>query len=276
MKILVVGDLHGKKPRIYFKHFDAIIAPGDFCSDRHRKYIFEVLRRNLENPKKKFELKDIIGKRKAEQVENISIKDGKKILEFLNSFNVPVFAVPGNWEHPTRKWNKMIKKLKNLKDLHFKKKSFDGTDFIGYGYVAGPEIPKYKEDRKILTKKELDKEKRDYKKRKDRLLKLFKKSKSPIIFIPHNIPFNTSLDKITNKDSPRYGFHYGSVIAREIIEKYKPLLCIGGHMHEHFGKIKLGKTTVINAGFGRYVNILIDLDEKKGKIRKITFKRGKK
>ena len=112
MKILVVGDLHGQKPKIYFKDFDAIIAPGDFCSDGHRKYIFEALRRNIENPKKKVKFEDIVGKSKAKKMENKSIKDGLNILKFLNSFKVPVFVVPGNWEPPTRKWGKMIKNLK--------------------------------------------------------------------------------------------------------------------------------------------------------------------
>jgi len=271
MKILVVGDLHGNKPKIYFKDFDVIIAPGDFCSDAHRKYIFGALRKNLENPKKKIKLEDIVGKSKAKKMENKSIKDGLNILKFLNSFKVPVFVVPGNWEPPTRKWGKMIKRLKNLKDVNFKKKSLNGIDFIGYGYVSGPELPQYKEDKELLTKKELKKKRKDYKKKKERLSKIFVKSKRPVIFMPHNVPFNTSLDKITNKESPRVGYHYGSLIAREIIEKHKPLLCIGGHMHEHFGKDKIGKTICINAGFGKKVNTLIDLDEEKGKIRSIKF-----
>ena len=85
------------------------------------------------------------------------------------------------------------------------------------------------------------------------------------------MPFDTPLDKITSKKSPKYGYHYGSVIARELIEKYQPLLCIGGHMHEHFGRQNIGKTVCINAGFGSKVNTLVDLDEENGKIRSIKF-----
>jgi len=273
MKILVVGDLHGQKPKIHFKYFDAIIAPGDFCSDALRKYIFEAMRKNIEHPKKrkKVEVEDIIGKKKYKQIISNSIKDGKKILDFLNSFNVPVFVVPGNWEPAIRKWNKMIKKLKNIKDLNFKKKTFRGIDLIGYGYVSSPEVPKYKEDKDGLKSIEIRKQKKDFKKKLTRLSKVFGKSQKPVIFMPHNVPFNTKLDKITNKESPKYGYHYGSVIARELIKKYQPLLCIGGHMHEHFGKCKIGKTTVINAGFGSKVNTLIELDEKRGKIKSIKF-----
>ncbi len=35
MRFLIVGDLHGQMPKIHFKEFDAIIAPGDFCPDEH-------------------------------------------------------------------------------------------------------------------------------------------------------------------------------------------------------------------------------------------------
>ena len=31
VKFLIIGDLHGNKPKIHFKDFDAIIAHGDFC-----------------------------------------------------------------------------------------------------------------------------------------------------------------------------------------------------------------------------------------------------
>ena len=158
-----------------------------------------------------------------------------------------------------------------MRDVNFKRRTLDGIDFIGYGVVSGPEIPKYKDDKEMLTKKELKHGLREYKTSKKRLSKLFQFTKNPIIFMPHNVPFNTKLDKIVNKNSPVNGKHYGSVIAREIVEKYQPLLCIGGHMHEHFGKQKIGKTTVINAGFGSKVNTLIDLDEETGKIRRIKF-----
>ena len=122
-----------------------------------------------------------------------------------------------------------------------------------------------------MKKDELRKRKQDYNVKKKKLSKLFQQSRNPVIFMPHNVPFKTRLDMITNKDSPKYGYHYGSVIAREIVEKYQPLLCIGGHMHEHFGRQNIGKTVCINAGFGSKVNTLIDLDEDKGKIRSVQF-----
>ena len=284
MKIILIGDLHGNKPLIHFKDFDMIIAPGDFCSDASRKYIFQNLIRQRDNPDYKIEWYDEIGKKKAKQMLDKSWKDGRKILEFLNSFDVPVFLVPGNWDQTGEEdsefkrekennWPRFIKGLENLRDVHFRKRSLDGFDFIGYGVVSGPEVPQYKEDRERLTRDELRKQKTEYETKKKRLSKLFQKSENPIVFMPHNVPFKTRLDMITNKESPKYGYHYGSVIARELVEKYQPLLCIGGHMHEHFGKQNIGKTVCINAGFGSKVNTLIDLDEEKGKIRSIKFYR---
>ena len=78
---------------------------------------------------------------------------------------------------------------------------------------------------------------------------------------------------IDNPESPRDGEHFGSVIAREMIDKHQPLVCIGGHMHEHFDKYQIGKTTAINAGFGSNVNILMELEG--NVIKNLEFKRGK-
>jgi len=64
MKLLVIGDLHGNKPNIYFDNFDAIIAPGDFCSsDKIAKLAFKGMKKRL---KEKYQVNkwfDIIGKK---------------------------------------------------------------------------------------------------------------------------------------------------------------------------------------------------------------------
>ncbi len=284
MKFLIVGDLHGNKPKIYFKSFDAIIAPGDFCSDATRKYMFKSLKEHLKNPNSKTNWWHYIGKKKAKSMVIKSIKDGRKILEFLNSFNKPVYMVPGNWDWTGGKYNEwnylnknhykdLLKGLKNIKDVYHKRIDIGEYQIIGHGITSGPEYPQYKQDKKGLTKNQLKKIKLNYQKTLTNLSKLFKKIRKPIIFLSHNVPFNTKIDKITNKQSPRYGLHYGSLIARKLIDKYQPLICIGGHMHEHFKKTKIGKTTAINAGFGSYVNVLLELEE--DKIKTTKFYKGK-
>ena len=284
MKFLVFGDLHGNKPKVYFKDFDAIIAPGDFCSDSPRKYMFQALRIRLQKPNSKLKWYDIIGKRKAKEMIKKSLKDGRKILEQLNSLGVAVYIVPGNWDWTTKKdsdwsflkqdhYKKLIKGLSNIVDVHYKIVDIGDYQIIGYGASSRPEYLQYKEDLEKLTIKELRKRKNEYKKNLKRIALLFEKSSKPVIFLSHNVPFNTILDKITNKESPRYGYHYGSLVDRKIIEKYQPLVCIGGHMHEHFGKCKIGKTICVNVGFGSYVNTLMELSG--NKVKRLEFCRGK-
>jgi len=280
MRFLIIGDLHGNKPNIHFTEFDAIVAPGDFCSDAVRKYAFKAQREGTIWYK-------LIGKRKARKFINKSLSDGRKVLEYLNSFGVPVYVVPGNWDWTQRDdpdwpflkhnhYKSIIDRLSNIIDVHFKLKDAGEYQIIGYGVSSGPEFPQYKEELEGLKPGELSDLKKKYESKLARLVKLFEKSKKtskPTIFLSHNVPLNTRLDKITNKESSKYNYHYGSLIARDIIEEYQPLVCIGGHMHEHFGKCKIGRTTVINAGYGSDVNVLMELSQNRIKYLKFYNKK---
>jgi len=285
MKFLIIGDLHGKKPHIYYKDFDAILAVGDFCSTKFRKYMFKVIENKLKNPNYKKDWYDLIGKKKAKKFLEESFQDGRKVLEFLNSLNTPIYIVPGNvdriknegssWDYLKKDYFKKLKKnLRNIKDCHNKIIDLKECQIIGYGISSGPEFPQYKQDLKKLTKKQIKEEKKEYKKLLKKYDKLYKKTKKPVIFLSHNVPFNTPIDKIVNKKSPRNGQHFGSLLTRELIDKYQPLICVGGHMHEHFKKCKIRKTTCINAGFGPYVNTFLEI--KKGKIKKLELYYSKK
>lgn len=284
MRFLILGDLHGQESKFYFKDFDAIITPGDFCPlDNIRKLMFEVITRKQKNKDSKFKWYELCGKREARKLIKDSISKGRKVLENLNSFEVPVFIVPGNadWtKDKTSEWdflkedhfNFLIKGLKNIINVHYKVKEFGNFQIIGYGISTGPEYPQHKEQIEKFKLKQLKKIKRQYEREKRKTDKLFQKArqnKKPIILLSHNVPFNTSLDKITYKKSPMYGYHYGSLVVREMIEKYHPLVSIGGHIHEHFGKCKIGKTVCINAGFGSKRNTLLETD--KNKIKRIKF-----
>ncbi len=288
VKFLIVGDLHGNKPKIYYDGFDAIIAPGDFCSDAPRKYMFQSLREHLKNPETAREWYEIVGRRKAREMVKKSLADGREILEFLNSFDVPVYIVPGNWDwtHTRGKesdWNflnrnyykDLTEGLSNIVDVYHKIVSISDYAVVGHGITSGPEFPQHKDSLEKLKKdpKSFRKAKKEYERLYDKVSALFKKAKKPVIFMSHNVPYNTPIDKITNRESPRYGMHYGSLIAREMIERYQPLVCIGGHMHEHFRKCRIGKTTAINAGFGSYVNVWMELDG--NRIKKLEFYKGR-
>ncbi len=283
MKFLIIGDLHGNKPEMYFKDFDAIIAPGDFCSDAPRRYMFQALREKLANQNSNVKWYNLVGKKQATAMIKKSVTDGRAILAFLNTFNVPVYAVPGNWEWTTKDkkfpplnkdyWPILIKGLKNIIDCHHRLIHAGDYDFIGHGIISGPEYPQTKEDLQSYTKKELTAKKKVFTKDSTLLTSLFKKAKKPVIFLSHNVPYNTPIDQIVNPESPRDGQHFGSVIARNMIEKHQPLVCIGGHMHEHFTSCTLGKTVAINAGFGSFVNVLLTVEG--NKITDLQFYQGK-
>ncbi len=238
MKFLIIGDLHGNKPKISKKGFDAIIAPGDFCSDAPRKYMFEALKMNLKNPDSNVEWYDLTGKLKAKKMIKKSIKDGRSILEFLNSFDVPVYCVPGNWDwtKEDKDWGYLkkdhykglIKGLKNIVDVYHKTKDIGEYNFIGHGISSGPEYPQYKQDLAMFKKNKLNKIKNKYEKHSKKLNSLFQKSKKPIIFLSHNVPFNTPLDKIVNKSSPRNGQYFGIGLSSEDCESYSGNYFDGG------------------------------------------------
>ena len=64
------------------------------------------------------------------------------------------------------------------------------------------------------------------------------------------------------------GKHYGSKLIKRIINRYQPVLAIGGHIHEGVGRQKLKKTLILNPGAaldGRAA--IIDIDNKKIKVK---------
>jgi len=116
-----------------------------------------------------------------------------------------------------------------------------------------------------------EKIKKDYKVHKKKMSKFFKGAKNTI-FISHNVPYMTKLDNISQKGHVlARNKHYGSYLVKQLIKKYQPRLVIAGHMHENPGKIRIGKTIVVNPGAamdGRAA--LIELTDKHIRVRFIN------
>lgn len=96
MKILVIGDLHGIKPRIHFKDFDCIIQVGDVCDDSefrpHINNWFKYLKDASEDRMSlSLFMSNSIGKREMKAMEKRSVLKGREILKYLASFGKPVF-----------------------------------------------------------------------------------------------------------------------------------------------------------------------------------------
>lgn len=306
MKILVIGDLHGRKPKLKTNDFDLILFVGDVCSDKkiakfYKKW-FNFLNKN---PNSKYNslddfLKDNFKNVNYDKLLEESLFEGRKILKYLNSFEKPIFMVPGNWDQsygPTRVkdldksryhqhkafldfWlgsdvNKnLIDGLKYVYDCQFKVRSFKDFDILGYGLSSAPEKINIKKNsnkqKKLnLTNKQIDSLKSSEKKIKDKLKRALKtRDKSrPLIFISHNIIYNTCLDVVQSPDSYANNLHLGSSIAREFCVYQKPFLCVGGHIHEGGGEIDFKSTKVINPGFLGQVLVEICGD----KVEKVEF-----
>ena len=241
MKILVLGDPHGTIPTIKTDEFDAIICTGDFVPDEQlRKIIFSSMRLGIDWQKS-------IPKRRLEQVLFEHKTAGWRVLTWLAKQHKPVYLIPGNWD------------MMILGDKPFYGKRLTGTNLvdcdgclvqnktfsiIGYGQTYGPELHETRNGKKPIKDKKYLLKLKQY----DKLFARAKKSGKSTILLTHNPPFDTTLDKIRNKDSPANGKHIGSQLIRELILKHKPAICICGHMHENDGHVKLGKTDCINVG----------------------------
>jgi len=261
MKFIVFGDLHGVIPKIKIKEFDAVISTGDFPANHTRKYKFQAIKQSRET-NKRINWQDYLSKEKVQELLKKEDISGLKVLKFLNSINKPIFLVPGNYEPYQKEFNKIIKPYKNLINCHMKLKEYKNYNIIGYGYNSFPEIPQYELDKKVY-KRRIKGLTKDYNKTKEKLTKLFKKATKPVIFITHNPPYNTPLDIVLWEGSPRYGDHLGSIITKELIEEFKPIVCCSGHMHEHFNSYKLNKTLCLNPGENTTKNVTLEIKNNK-------------
>ena len=82
MKFLIIGDLHGMMPELYFQSYEAILCVGDFCSDETRALEFEAM-------DKKEKWYDLCGKKVAREMVKKSLDSGRKVLEYLDEMEVP-------------------------------------------------------------------------------------------------------------------------------------------------------------------------------------------
>jgi len=296
MKILAIGDFHGKFPQKLKKQiekegFDVILSPGDYCGNEKLAELFF----KYAYGKKDSEVPEKIQK-EMEKLDKISLRDGINLIKELKKIKKPIYGIRGNWD-PTpwerdiglpksdSKEKKQAKKLidlesKNFKFIDFKSKNFNNFVVIASTSSTCPGKLGSSRHRKRIQdlsgkeeKKYIGLIKKQYKKRKEKLETLFKKAKKQgkeIVFLTHNSPYRTKLDKI--KKGPQKGKHYGNFLEKELIKRYKPRLVVCGHIHEGFCKQQIGRTLVVNSGAayeGRAA--IIDYNKNQGKVEKVKF-----
>jgi Icc-related predicted phosphoesterase len=277
MKLLVIGDFHGElskklESKIKKEKPDLILSPGDFCgSEVMSKFFFEKIYDKNED---EISLKDVLI---YKALEMVAFEAGVFLVKRLKKLKIPFVSIRGNWD-PTPFGSDLVgeldeedlEKIKAFEKLQTKKfsfvdmglKEFDSFVLVGGASSTSPQRVKKGMIEKLIKKKEMTKKDArkyvsDLKKNWDKRQKLYEKNFASaveikkrtgkrIIFLTHNCPYKTKLDKV--KKGPANGKHYGSYQEKLVIKKYKPDLVFCGHMHENFGKDKIGKSVVWNVG----------------------------
>jgi len=251
MKIIAIGDFHGSFPdklknRILKEKPDYIISIGDYGDNsKYRKIVFKNW-----DALSRISLKDLIGKKRFNKLMSGIKKSAEQMLQKLDKLGIKIFSITGNGEGfdkftPTV-LKKMFSKCKNIDLIYNQTRKLGDWQILGICSYRGVNA-KLKEFSDI---KETVKYKCKDIKWNLTLKKLFSKMKNPAktIFLGHDVPYNTKMDMVDYPSSPMHGKHIGDEYFRKYIEKYQPALMICGHMHETQGKIKLGKTVVVNTG----------------------------
>ncbi len=284
MKLLAIGDFHGKCPLNLRKickdnKIELILCTGDYASFHARKIFFKYCYgTNLD-------LEEVISKKKVNEYERKDMQDAERLLKKLNNLKVPVISTTGNVDRTKYPsvgafkrdakmkdiFHPVAKKYKHIKFIEEKMISINEFNIIGYPQSSYPGFLSFSTliRKPYKINKALDRRK-DRKKRAKIFNKLFKEAKHPVIFLVHNPPYNTKLDIITDEEAHEKarGEHYGELLTKQLIKKYKPILCICGHMHECQGIDKIGKTPIVNTGCaadGQYA--IIDIKNNKVKVK---------
>jgi Icc-related predicted phosphoesterase len=220
MKILALGDPHGKFP----KNLDSII----------RKNKIDLLIIVGEIPNVPFKQK------KNETERQYTIRFEKHyipLLKRLNSLGIPVFALRGNegWQ---RKGKDLFRPYNNITHKRIARIKFHGKTFILFDMIWEENSKKAGVWVRRQMKSNNSKEKR--------LNRWLKENKNCIV-ISHAPPYGY-VDEVKNKRTNFKTRHVGSKILLKAIKRHQPPLVLCGHIHEAKGMAKIEKTEVYNLG----------------------------
>lgn len=149
-------------------------------------------------------------------------QDLEEILLRFNQLNIPFLVIPGNHEGE-EELRTLCKKFENIIFLHRGVFEIENYAFFGYGGDGfSTKNKSFEKVSEIIGKKTKGKK---------------------VILITHQPPNGSKLDNL------EYFEHVGNKSYTKFIKKYKPMLSISGHLHEHFGEMDhINKTLLINPG----------------------------
>ena len=164
-------------------------------------------------------------------------EEASKIVDAVRSCNSSVLAVSGNCDRPD------VEKYLREENL-----SIHGVGVIKENMVfigLGGSLPAPGRTPNELSEDEIA---RLLKGAMNRLRKTEEESESslPLILVAHQPPKDTVADRIHT------GNHVGSSAVRSFIERWAPLVCFTGHIHEGRGTDTIGSTLIVNPGPARH------------------------
>ena len=288
MKLLVMGDIHGKTEKLekeISKHeFDLVIGVGDYAGieewRRYIKYIFSDKKKPKigEGPNRRSP-EEFYGKKKFKDLLKKDYEAGKRVLNFFNNLGKPGFFVFGNGDEEWYNFpfskdllnvNKrnlnFLKEIKNVQNLNYGIQRYGEITFLGFGGYL--DVSANKKSRDKEWQKRVDQR---MKKAEIKMNTFVNKIHGKSIFIFHYPPLGI-FDIIKDKTNPYHGGSAGIDFFRKEILKKKPFLVLCGHMEEYQGKKKLGTSMVVNPGEGSKGKFaIVEINEKKGKVLKVDF-----
>jgi len=284
MKILVIGDFQGVFPvklkrKLEKEEFDLVVGLGDYTGIKDwRPFLLDMFRR-YDRGEERISAKEFFGKKKYKLILRKDELAGKDILRRINKLGRKVLFVFGNsddewYSYPfQRLWKvkkirkNFIKNLKNMKEMTYGVRRFNGINFVGFGgYMDLSWYLKRKEGKEIIEKR-----KKRIGASRRRLFGNLKETRGERIFVFHYPPKGV-FDIIREKGNPMKGRSSGIEFFREAIKRYKPKLVLCGHMHEYQGAKSVGGSLVVNpgdAGEGKYA--VVDYPEDKKGNLKVKF-----
>ena len=152
-------------------------------------------------------------------------RQAHSVLDEVDLMPAPVLAVRGNSDFA--KVGRLLADRNNITDLHLKKVTAAGLDFVGLGGT----VPVPFRNRVALREKAL-----------------FERAAGLVdgetVLVAHLPPFGV-LDEVFGR------FHSGSRRLTRLVESRRPRLLICGHIHERPGAAFLGETLVVNCSLGQ-------------------------
>ncbi len=163
--------------------------------------------------------------------------EAAKIVDAVRQYNANVLAVSGNCDLPEVEQYLRMEEL----SLHGLGLFREGISFVG----LGGSLPAPGRTPNELSEKQIAKL---LEQAMDRLKAANSESdaSAPLILVSHQPPINTVADRLLT------GHHVGSTEVRLFIERWAPLVCFTGHIHEGRGTDMIGDTLIVNPGPARH------------------------